>query len=61
MECKRLFCLFAKSVTEKNNRMVDRVEATKKTVQDQRNEGLGIFGGWWLTCGAARNELSGEA
>ena len=33
LECKRLFCFSAKSVTEKNNRRVDCAEADKKTVQ----------------------------
>jgi len=33
LECKRLFCLFAKSVKEKNNRRVDCAEDCKKTVQ----------------------------
>jgi len=26
-----------------------------------RREGAGIFGGWGLPCGAARNLLTGEA
>jgi len=39
LECKRLFCYSAKSVTEKKQRSVDCAEAGKKTVQTQRNEG----------------------
>ena len=43
LECKRLFCYSAKSVTEKNNSRVDCAEADKKTVQAQRNEGRGFL------------------
>ena len=43
LECKRLFCYFAKSVTEKNNSRVDCAEADKKTVQAQRYEGRGFL------------------
>ena len=41
--CKRFFCYSAKSVTEKKQRRVDCVEADKKTVQAQRNEGRGFL------------------
>jgi len=40
---------------------VDCAEAQKKTVQAMRNEWWGFFGAGDLPCGAARNELSGEA
>ena len=55
------FLLFAKSVTEKNNRRVDCAEATKKTVQAMRYEWWGFFVAGDLPCGAARNILSGFA
>ena len=43
LECKRLFCYSAKSVTEKKQRSVDCAEADKKTVQAQRYEGRGFL------------------
>ena len=55
------FLPFAKSVTEKKQRRVDCVEADKKTVQAQRNEGRGFLAAGDLTCGTARNLLPGEA
>src|SRR5665647_410290 len=61
LECKRLFCYSAKSVTEKNNSRVDCAEADKKTVQAQRYEGRGFLAAGALPCGAARNYLSGFA
>jgi len=47
--CKRLFCLFAKSVTEKNNSWVDCAEAYKKTVQAHRYDGWGFLAAEELT------------
>jgi len=55
------FLPFAKSVTEKNNSRVDCAEADKKTVQAQRYEGRGFLAVGDLSCGAARDELTGEA
>jgi hypothetical protein len=55
VEVQTSFLPFAISVTEKKQRSVDCAEADKKTVQAQRNEGQGIFGGWGLPCGTARN------
>jgi len=41
--CKRLFCLLQKVWQKKKQRSVDCVEADKKTVQAQRNEGRGFL------------------
>jgi hypothetical protein len=48
-------------VTEKNNSRVDYAEADKKTVQAQRYDGRGFLAVGDLSCGAARDEFTGEA
>lgn len=60
LECKRLFCYSAKSVTEKKQQQGGLCGSRQKDRASPEVRGAGIFGGWGLPCGAARNYLSGE-
>ena len=55
-----VFLPFAKSVTEKKQQKGGLCGSRQKDRASPEVRGAGIFGGWGLLCGAARNYHSGE-
>lgn len=59
LECKRLFCLFCKKCDRKKTTKRGLCGSRQKDCASPEVRRAGIFGGWGLTCGAARNYLTG--